>query len=113
MLSRIKDMAQKLPPLIGQIVCFGTLVGPRATELLECVKLIEDNQTFQKYYDPEHMILCHYKFSDIFIRRIKKIIFLSFETPSMLAAVNGRSVLYSSRKITYSAIRQACNRIWA
>ena len=27
MLSRIKDMAQKLPPLMGQIVCFGTLVG--------------------------------------------------------------------------------------
>jgi hypothetical protein len=26
-LSRIKDMAQKLPPLMGQIVRFGTLVG--------------------------------------------------------------------------------------
>ena len=27
MLSLIKDMAQKLPSLIGQIVCFGTLIG--------------------------------------------------------------------------------------
>ena len=83
MLSRIKDMAQKLPPLIGQIVCFGTLVGPRATELFECFMLMKDDQTFQKYYDPEHMTLCHYKFHDIFfVRRIKKIIFLSFATPS-------------------------------
>jgi hypothetical protein len=47
MLSRIKDMAQKLPPLIGQIVRFGTLVGLRAAKLLECVKLIKNNQTFQ------------------------------------------------------------------
>jgi len=27
MLSLIKDVAQKLPPLMGQIVRFGTLVG--------------------------------------------------------------------------------------
>jgi intergrase/recombinase len=29
----------------------------------------------------------------------------------MLAAVHGYSILYSSRKITYSAIRHACNRM--
>jgi hypothetical protein len=47
MLLRIKDMAQKLPPLIGQIVCFGTLIGLRPAEPLESVRLINDNQTFQ------------------------------------------------------------------
>ena len=90
-LSRIKHMAQKLPPLIGQIVRFGTLVGLRPAELLECVRLIDDNQTFQKYYEPEQMTLCHYKFTGIFIRRTKKV-FLS-QTPSMLALLY-RDVVY-------------------
>ena len=57
MLSLIKDMAQKLPPLIGQIVRFGTLVGLRPAELLECVRLINYNQTFQReYIDRQHRI---------------------------------------------------------
>ena len=64
MLSRIKGMAQKLLPFRGQIVRFDALVGLRPAEPLESVRLINDNQTFQKYYDPEQMTLCHYKFPD-------------------------------------------------
>ena len=91
MLSRIKGMAQKLLPFRGQIVRFDALVGLRPAEPLESVRLINDNQTFQKYYDPEQMTLCHYKFTGIFIRRTKKV-FLS-ETPSMLALLY-RDVVY-------------------
>ena len=54
MLSLIKDMAQKLPSLIGQIVCFWHTCWTRPAELLECVRLINDNQTFQREYIVRH-----------------------------------------------------------
>jgi hypothetical protein len=38
---------------MGQIVLFDTLVGLRPAKPLESVRLINDNQTFQRYYDSE------------------------------------------------------------
>jgi intergrase/recombinase len=105
----IKEMAHKLPPLMGQTVRFGALTGLRPSEILESVRLINNKETSPDYYNAEQMTLQHFKFPDIFLRHTKKA-FLSFVTPSMLAAVQGDGMPRHQKIITYTAIRHACNR---
>jgi hypothetical protein len=42
MFSRIKDMVDKLPTQMGQIIKFGTLVGLRPSEVAESVRLLNN-----------------------------------------------------------------------
>jgi hypothetical protein len=108
MFSRLKEMAHKLPPPMGQIVRFGTLTGLRPAEILESVRLIiddDDNQTFQKYYDSKQMVLQHWKFPDIFLRSTKKA-FVSFVSPEIVQNVK----IHVPHIPSYSAIRHVCSR---
>lgn len=73
---------------MGEIVRFGALTGLRPAEILESVRLINNKETFPDYYNAEQMTLQHFKFPAIFLRHTKKS-FLSFVTPSMLAAIRG------------------------
>jgi hypothetical protein len=43
MLSRIKEMIRLLPPFMGQIIKFGCLVGLRPSEVVESVRLINND----------------------------------------------------------------------
>jgi intergrase/recombinase len=105
MIERIKEIAQKLPTQMGQIIRFGTLTGLRPAEIIESVRLINDKEAFPTYYDSDRMILQHFKFPDIFLRQTKKA-FLSFMTPLMVENVSNMKKFH----VTYSAIRHACNR---
>jgi integrase-like protein len=105
MLSKVKQMIQVLPPYMGQIVKFGTLIGLRPTEILQSVELINDKQAFPQYYDVENMMLCHFRFKQFI--RTTKIAYVSFVTPEMVDMVKGPT---SMQPLTYSQIRNVCDR---
>lgn len=88
---------------MGKIVHWGTLVGLRASEIIESVRLINDREAFPKYYDAAQMTLSHWKMPGM-IRSTKKA-FLSYATPEMLEPVQ-----HLKKVPTYSAIRHVCDR---
>jgi hypothetical protein len=101
MLQHIKKMISLLPSHMGKVVEYGCLVGLRSAEIVESVRLINNKESFSKYYDSKEMMLCHWKFEQ-FLRKTKKA-FISYITPEMLALV--QSLVYCP---TYNAIRHAC-----
>ena len=85
MLSRIREMTEKLPVPMPQIIKFGCLVGLRSSEIIESVRYINDREAFPKYYDANTMTLNHWKMPGM-LRTTKKA-FISFVTPDMLNIV--------------------------
>jgi intergrase/recombinase len=104
MLRLIRQMIENTPVWIGKIIRLGIVVGLRTTEIIESVRLINDKETFAKYYDCEQMTLCHYKFPKQFLRNNKKA-WISFVTPDMLAPIQNMDKIP-----TYSSITHVCNR---
>jgi intergrase/recombinase len=107
MLQRIKEMITKTPSWVGKILRFAILVGLRPSEVVESVRLLNGEISFEtspRYYNPERQALEHFRFPQ-FLRQTKKA-FISFVTPEMLKEIVQDSAL--SSKITYNAIRLAC-----
>jgi hypothetical protein len=77
MLQRIREMMDKTPPWVAEIIKFACLVGLRPSEVLESVRLI--CLSTDKYYNPEREALEHFRFAEIFIRQTKKT-YLSYIT---------------------------------
>jgi hypothetical protein len=73
MIGWLKEAMQVLPKAYANFFLFCTLTGLRASECVEAVKLCRLHGNFpgSNYYNPEQMILQHYRFPDIFIRRTK------------------------------------------
>jgi hypothetical protein len=105
MVSRIKEMVSKLPTFMGQIVKYGVLVGLRPAEIIESVKLTNNQLSFSKYYKTDNHTLEHFRFPDIFIRATKKA-YISFVTPEILEIAR-----YTEQCPSYNAIRLACQKI--
>jgi intergrase/recombinase len=104
MLQQIRQMAQQLPPPMGQIVKFGVLVGLRPSEVVESVKLINDKEgALAKYYDSETMTVSRFKFKQV-LRTTKKA-WISIATREMLEIVDQ---IHDSP--SYNAIRLACRK---
>ena len=57
MLNRIKKMVDVLPRHMGRIIQFGVITGLRPSEAVESVRLINNEETFQTYYNKLHMHL--------------------------------------------------------
>ena len=73
MLQRIKEMIRLLPVQMGKIIKFGCLVGLRASEVIESVRLLNVGVNLQPhYYNPERQALEHFRFPEIFLRQTKK-----------------------------------------
>ena len=110
MLQRIKEMIRLLPPFMAQIIKFGCLVGLRASEVLESVRLLASGETepVRRYYNPERCALEHFRFPQIFIRQTKKA-YISFITKEQLSAIGilGCKTLPTT---TLNAITLACRR---
>jgi hypothetical protein len=72
---------------MAKIIKYAYLVGLRASEVLESVKVINngDKEAFVQYYDSVQLTLNHWKLPGM-IRSTKKA-FLSFITPQMLQIV--------------------------
>jgi intergrase/recombinase len=82
MLQWLREALEILPKAYANFFLFCTLTGLRASECAEAVKLI--SLSTDKYYDPEQMILQHYRFPDIFIRRTKAV-YISIVDKEILA----------------------------
>lgn len=98
-------MIAKTPVWVGKILRFAVLVGLRPAEVVESVKLLNCVADSQRYFNEERQALEHFRFPQIFLRQTKKA-YLSFVTPEMLKEIVQDSAL--SSKITYNAIRRAC-----
>jgi hypothetical protein len=109
MLQRIRQMIAVLPPpppsSMGKIIKFGCLVGLRASETLECVKLINDKEAFTKYYNPNRQALEHFRYKKQFIRQTKKA-YISFVTPEMLGIVQNLDNVPTKNAITHACQRR-------
>jgi hypothetical protein len=88
---------------MGQVVKLDVLVGVRAAEVVKSVRLINDEEAFAKYYDPNTMRPQHYKFPKIFFRTTKKA-FVSFISPEIVHNMKFHIKHISS----YNAIRLTC-----
>jgi hypothetical protein len=72
MLERIRKMIAVLPAFMGKIVKFACLVGLRASEVLESVRLLNCSDTTRSYYNKERQCLEHFRHPEIFLRQTKK-----------------------------------------
>jgi hypothetical protein len=107
MLQRIRQMIAKLPPPMGQIIKFGCLVGLRASEVLESVRLLNSVDYSRRYFNEERQCLEHFRFPQIFLRQTKKA-YISFITLDQLSAIG---ILGCKNHVpTLNAITLACRR---
>jgi hypothetical protein len=70
MLKWLKDTCLKLPSHYSNILVYCTLTGLRPDEACQSSRLVKE--TIQNYLDRDKMILKHFEFPDIFIRRTKQ-----------------------------------------
>jgi hypothetical protein len=103
MLQRIKEMIDKTPTWTGQIIKFACLVGLRPAEVVESVRLINDKDSFVKYYNPDRQALEHYKFAKQFLRTTKAC-YISIVSPQILELVQNLDKVPKS----YTDVRLAC-----
>jgi len=71
MIKWLKDAYSKLPKSYGNILLFNALTGLRPEEAIQSIKLLHNNESCNNYLK-DNIILEHYKFPSIFIRRTKK-----------------------------------------
>ena len=110
MLQRIRQMIAVLPPpSMGKIIRFGCLVGLRASEVVECVRLLnssssEPGSPHHHYYNPERQALEHFRYKQ-FMRQTKKA-YISFVTSEMLNIVQNLDKVPTKNTITHACQRR-------
>lgn len=72
MLDWVKDVVIKLPDQYYNIIVFNTLTGLRPSEACISISLIQQQESFEKYYNKEKSLLEHFRYPEFFIRRTKK-----------------------------------------
>lgn len=107
MLDKVREMIRVLPPSKAAIIEYATITGLRATEAIESVKLLNNEETCRIYYDKEQETLYHYKFPQQFLRPSKRayISYLSVDNYARIANLGGKTPTP-----TWKAIRSACIR---
>lgn len=84
MLQWLREALQVLPADYANFLVFCTLTGMRASECVETVNLIHNPTAVGSYYNLEQMILQHYRFPHLFIRRTKAV-YISVADESIVA----------------------------
>ncbi len=102
MVKWLKDTCSKLPKAFGNILIYNTLTGLRPTEACESIRLIHEN--LDDYLKTDTMILEHYKYPSLFIRRTKQS-YISVLTDEIL------QIAKSSSASSYNAIRMAVRKM--
>ena len=69
MVSWLKNTYKILPERYGNVLLFNALTGLRPTETCESLKIIESN--LNEYLNRDTMVLEHFRYPDLFIRRTK------------------------------------------
>ena len=102
MMQWLNQARQALPKAYGDTLLFCTLTGLRASECINCIKLIKDPEHFKTYYNEGRQCLEHFRFSKIFIRRTKA---------AYISIVN-KEILAIAQKIEktprYNGLKMAC-----
>jgi hypothetical protein len=101
MINWLKNCCSKLSASYSNILLFNTLTGLRPDEACKAIQIIQKEG--DNYVRKDLMILEHYKFPDIFIRRTKKA-YISIVTDSMLELARQAS------NCGYNALRLAVKR---
>lgn len=101
MISWLKDTCSKLSPHYINILLFNTLTGLRPDEACKAIQIIQKEE--DNYVRKDLMILEHYKFPDIFIRRTKKA-YISILTDQILELAK------QAGNCGYNALRLAVKR---
>jgi hypothetical protein len=71
MLQWLRQSLAILPSPYSDIFLFCTLTGLRASECVDCIRLIKDPEQFKIYYNESRQCLKHFRFPKVFIRRTK------------------------------------------
>ncbi len=71
MLEWIKTSIQRLPGSVGNLILFNTLTELRPDEDYQAMNLIKTNAS--NYVDDKRMLLMHYKYPNIFLRYLRKL----------------------------------------
>jgi hypothetical protein len=90
MITWLKDTCSKLHSSYGNILLFNTLTGLRPDEACKSIQIIQKEEG--NYVRKDLMILEHYKFPHIFIRRTKKA-YISIVTDSVLGLAKQASIV--------------------
>jgi Archaeal phage integrase len=101
MIEWLKNCCSKLSSSYSNILLFNTLTGLRPDEACKAIQLIQKEE--DNYVRKDLMILEHYKFPDIFIRRTKKA-YITILTDSILELAKQAS------NCGYNALRLAVKR---
>jgi Archaeal phage integrase len=101
MMEWLKNCCSKLSSSYSNILLFNTLTGLRPDEACKAIQIIQKEE--DKYVRKDLMILEHYKFPDVFIRRTKKA-YISIVTDSILETAR------LSANCGYNALRLAVKR---
>ena len=96
MLKWVKDTCSQVPADYSNILIYCTLTGLRPDEACQSIRLVKDK--IHSYHDKDKMILKHFEFPDIFIRRTKHA-YVSISNDLILKIAND-SCCYS-----YNALR--------
>jgi hypothetical protein len=102
MIEWLKNCRAKLPPSYANILLFNTLTGLRPDEACKSIILLQKEDG--NYLRKDLMILEHFKYPEIFIRRTKKA-FISIMTDSILELAK-----QASSNCGYNALRLAVKR---
>jgi intergrase/recombinase len=97
----LKQVIQKLPSEYATVLVFDVLTGLRPSEAATSCNLItelSENQNLPKYLDKELMMLQHFRFPEVFLRKSKNA-YISFITPQLLDLI-----LETKPRNKYSAI---------
>lgn len=81
MLEWLKDTCNGLPDKYSSAVLYGALTGLRVGELFQSIRLVQTD--LDNYMNKDRMLLEHYKYREIFIRRTKKA-YITVLTPGIL-----------------------------
>ncbi len=104
----LKQVIKGLPKEYSTVLVFDALTGLRPSEAVESCRLIAELSEKNKldcYLDKEIMMLQHFRFPDLFLRKSKNA-YISFITPELL-----NLVLETMPKIKYSALDTKIGRL--
>ena len=96
LLEWLKTTSSQISEAHRNILFYCTLTGLRPDEACQSIILVKEN--FEKYFDKDKMILKHFEFPDIFIRRTKQA-YVSIANDLVIKIAN------DSGKYSYNALR--------
>jgi integrase len=104
----LRKAIPKLPKEHGTVLVFDVLTGLRPSEACNSCKLITKlakNDRLDQYLDRELIMLQHFRFKELFLRRNKNA-YISFVSKDLL-----NLVLETEPRLSYTALRKKMNRL--